>query len=170
MAFADPEKKRAYDRSRLTLPGVKEKRKATFKIWAEKNREHLLAKEAERRVKKRAMVLVATVRTRAKKRGLDFDLDVYTQEIQKRIDAGVCELTGCAFDLSPGRKFNSPSIDRRNPSLGYTYDNIRIVLNLANAALGDWGDDVLREVMTKWLSDGTAMQSLPRSRKPSSKA
>lgn len=104
-----------------------------------------------RKLEKRAQCLVGTVRTRCRKRGLEFDLGAHVAEIQRRIDAGVCELTGVPFDLSPGRKFSSPRIDRIDPRKGYTYDNIRIVLNLVNAALGDWGEVTLREVMQKWL-------------------
>lgn len=108
--------------------------------------------EAKRRLEKRAMCLIATTRTRARKRGLDFDLHSHVAELQARIDMGVCELTGEPFDLSPGRKFNSPSLDRIDPRCGYTYDNVRVVLNLVNAALGDWGGDTLRAVMLRWLS------------------
>ena len=98
------------------------------------------------------MCLVATIKHRAKKRKLEFDLDQHISEIQSRIDLGVCEITGSPFDLSPGRKYNSPSIDRIDSNRGYTYDNIRVVLNLVNAALGDWGEHILRSVMSKWLT------------------
>lgn len=54
--------------------------------------------------------------------------------------------------MSPGRKFNSPSLDRIDPSGGYTYDNVRVVLHLVNQALGDWGVETLSTVMRRWLS------------------
>lgn len=133
----------------------------TQQIWRMKNRLHVLAKEAERRKFKRGLCLIATTRTRAKKRKMDFDLHLHAEAIQKRIDAGVCETTGVSFDLSPGRKFNSPSIDRINSAKGYTYDNIRIVLNLVNAALGDWGEEVLRAVMAKWLAGRSSKAKKP---------
>lgn len=144
--------KRVRDREYASRPEVKARRQKVYAAWSAANRDRLLAKEADRRLAKRGSVLVATVRTRARKRNLAFDLDAHVADIQARIDRGVCELTGAPFDLSPGRKFNSPSIDRINSSLGYTYDNIRIVLNLVNAALGDWGEDTLRQVMTEWLA------------------
>lgn len=152
MPYADAEAKRAYQRKYTGRDDVKARRRETFREWAEKNREKRLANEARRRLEKRAMVLVATVRTRARKRGLDFDLDQHIAEIQRRIDLGVCEVTGQPFDLSPGRSFNSPSIDRIYCSKGYTHENTRIVLNLVNAALGDWGEETLRKVMSEWLS------------------
>jgi hypothetical protein len=149
--FKSIEAKRKYQNTRNAEPEVKARRKETFSKWAGKNKEARAAYEAKRRLERRASVMVATARTRARKRGLAFDLEKYVPIIQERIDAGACEITGISFDLSPGRKFNSPSIDRIDPHRGYTYDNIRLVLNLVNAALGDWGEQTLREVMGTWL-------------------
>lgn len=151
MPFKSDDAKREYQNAYNARPEVKAKRKEAFAKWAEKNKDVRAAAEAKRRLERRASVLVATVRTRARNRGLDFDLDGHVSAIQERIDAGVCEITGYPFDLSPGRKFSSPSIDRINPARGYTYDNIRIVLNLVNAAMGDWGEETLRQVMEAWL-------------------
>lgn len=151
MPFDSIEKKREYNRTYRGRPQIALSRKEYQRRWSEDNADHLKAKEAERRLTKRAMCLVATARTRAKKKGLAFDLDQFIPELQTRIDIGKCEVTGVLFDLSPGRKFNSPSLDRIDPSKGYTYENTRIVLNLVNAALGDWGEAVLRDVMTDWL-------------------
>lgn len=143
--------RKAYNKEYSERPGVKEKKRENFKRYAAENQPRLRHREAERRLNKRAMVMVASTRTRARKRGFDFDLDQYIPELQSRVDAGFCEVTGQPFDLSSGRKFNSPSFDRVDCSRGYTYDNVRVVLNLVNVALGDWGEDVLRSVMTKWL-------------------
>lgn len=151
MPWRDNDQKRAYDREFARRPETRERRRETHKIWLDNNRERKIANEARRRMEKRAQVLVATTRTRARLRGLEFDLDQHVAEIQRRIDAGSCEVSGWPFDLGPGRTFDSPSIDRIDPRQGYTIGNIRIVLNLVNAALGDWGEAILREVMTKWL-------------------
>lgn len=156
MPFDSIEKKKEYQKFYNSLPEVSEKKRENFKKWRDDNADHLKAKEAERRLTKRAMCLVATARTRARSKGLIFDLDQFIPELQTRIDLGKCEVTGAVFDLSPGRKFNSPSLDRIDSSKGYTYENTRIVLNLVNAALGDWGENVLRDVMTAWLD--TAMR------------
>lgn len=151
MPSKDKAKRRQQYLRQINRPGVREKRRETTKAWATANRDHLRAREAVRRLEKRALCLIATARTRARKRGLDFDLHDHVAAIQAKIDRGVCEVTGEPFDLSPGRKFNSPSLDRIDPTRGYTIDNVRVVLNLVNAALGDWGEGVLREVMTRWL-------------------
>lgn len=144
--------RREYAAEYVRRPEVAARRKANFQRWKAEHREHLRQREAVRKLEKRAQCLVGTVRTRCHRRNLEFDLDPYIAEIQKRIDRGLCEVTGVPFDLSPGRKFNSPSIDRIDPRKGYVYSNIRIVLNLVNAALGDWGEATLREVMTVWLA------------------
>lgn len=160
MVWADLEKKRAYERAYVAKPEVKARRSAINKAWKQANQEKVLAREAKRRLEKRAVVLVATTRTRARNRGLEFDLDQHITEIQQRIDAGRCEVTGEPFDLSPGRKFSSPSIDRLDCKRGYTYDNIRIVINLANAAMGDWGEKTLREVVVRWFLSSNAINAV----------
>lgn len=152
MPYKDLEKKRLKQREYCARPEVKAARKSTHAKWLDENRDRKLASEATRRLDRRASVLVATVRTRARKRGLEFNLDQFLPELQARIDLGLCEVTGEPFDLSPGRKFSSPSLDRIDPKKGYTFENTRIVLNLVNAAMGDWGEEVLAEVMTRWLA------------------
>jgi len=151
MPYADLARRREHDAEYNHRPHVKARRQATFARYAAANRDKLAAAGAERRLTQRALCLIATTRTRARKRGLAFDLELHAAELQARIDTGVCELTGEPFDLSPGRKFNSPSLDRIDPKRGYTYDNVRIVLNLVNAALGDWGVTTLATVMRRWL-------------------
>lgn len=127
------------------------------------NKVRRAAGEARRRLEKRAQCLVANARTRARKRGLYFDLDGAVEHIQARIDRGCCEMTGTPFDLSPGRKFNSPSIDRIDPKQGYTLSNIRIVCHAMNAAMGDWGEGPVWVMFENWK----ATPSRPRSRKRS---
>ena len=166
--YSDPDKKRAYQKAYSKQPHVMEARRENFRKWAEDNRDHLKARAAERRLTKRALCLIATTRTRARKRKLAFDLARHAGKIQARIDRGVCEVTGVPFDLSPGRKFNSPSLDRIDPKAGYTYGNVRVVLNLVNAALGDWGEKTLRGVMAFWLQStrGSRRNSSAQATKP----
>jgi hypothetical protein len=149
--YADPARRRQHEAEYNQRPHVRARRQAGFARYAAANRERLAEAGAEFRLRRRASCLIATTRTRARKRGLAFDLDQHRADIQARIDRGACELTGEPFDLSPGRKFNSPSLDRINPARGYTHDNVRVVLNLVNAALGDWGEATLADVMRRWL-------------------
>ena len=158
-------RKKEYQVEYCARPEIAERRRANFKRWKESNQPHVSAQAAKRRLEKRAMILVANARDRARKRKLPFDLDAHIPEIQARLDLGVCEMTGEPFDFTPGRKFNSPSIDRVVPSAGYIYGNIRVVLYLMNCAMGNWGEEALLRVAGKW----TAMQSVSRRRKRSLK-
>ena len=82
---------------------------------------------------------------------IEFSLDAGdVARIQSKIDAGFCELTGVEFNTRDRRKFNSPSIDRIDSSRGYTPDNIRIVCFAINAAMCDWGADVIWSVFESW--------------------
>jgi hypothetical protein len=82
-----------------------------------------------------------------------FDLTQHLEAIQLRIDKGRCELTGLPLRLTHGLTWDSPSLDRVDPTQGYLYSNIRIVCHAANSALGNWGESVLMQ-----LSKGMAAQ------------
>jgi len=103
----------------------------------------------------RASNLVCKARIRARKWDLPFDLHHHIDDLQQRINKGSCELTGYPLDLGPAkgrtRIYNAPSIDRIVPEKGYVYDNVRVVCFAANAAMGDWGEDKIRDIMRHWL-------------------
>jgi hypothetical protein len=166
--FDSKSKKAQYAKDYTARPEIAERRRKNFAVWREQNKERITALDAKRRLEKRAQILVANARCRARAIDVAFDLDKHTPEIQQRLDLGVCELTGEPFDFSPGRTFASPSIDRIDPAKGYTYSNIRVVLFMVNTALGNWGEDVLRRVMTRWI-ERTATASLQARRRGSSK-
>jgi hypothetical protein len=116
-------------------------------------REHFKCPDNRQRrsVGSKPHMLICGARKRALPKGLPFDLDQHKPEITARVRAGHCEMTGLPFDMGMGRTFDSPSIDRIEPTLGYVYSNIRIILWGMNAALGTWGEDVLRERMKLWI-------------------
>lgn len=69
------------------------------------------------------------------------------------MDAGFCEMTGLPFNQGDEKRaWNSPTIDRIKPELGYVIGNVRVICWCLNAALGDWGEDETRKVMTAWLT------------------
>lgn len=109
----------------------------------------LESKQSTIRFPEKAMVGAA--KHRAKKAWLPFDLDAYRSEIRARIEAGVCELTGLPFAIGGDRDWNSPSIDRIEPELGYVYSNVRIILWSLNSAFGYWGEDQFEIVARAWL-------------------
>lgn len=84
---------------------------------------------------------------RAKASGVPYEMQGMNGNIQDRINAGRCELSGILFDLESVKAWNIPSIDRIEPALGYTPDNIRIVCFALNTAMGDWGFDKLAEIV-----------------------
>ena len=89
----------------------------------------------------RARVLVNAARSRARQASIPFDLDEYIPALQKRIDRGICELTGLPLNVRDGRTWDSPSLDRIVPALGYTIDNVRVILFAANVMMNTWGPD-----------------------------
>lgn len=65
-----------------------------------------------------------------------------------------CSVTGVKYDLrqlnkNHGRPF-APSIDRINPSFGYTTDNVRLVCVAANYAMNQWGQSVLDIMLSSY--------------------
>jgi hypothetical protein len=102
--------------------------------------------------------LLHSARTRAKTKGLDYNLTLEwlldTYEKQNH----VCLLTGLPFDfshnLSLARSFApfSPSLDRIDPKKGYTIDNVRLVVTAINLALNNFGEDTFTKVAQAYLN------------------
>jgi len=99
----------------------------------------------------RAAVIILNMRRRSAKLGIPFDLDGHKDELQKRIEANTCEITGIPLCRGEGkREFNSMSIDRIVPAKGYVYSNIRVIAWAANSALGNWGEDSISAMICAW--------------------
>jgi hypothetical protein len=93
-------------------------------------------------VDRRAYVVWKRAKDRAKKRGLVFELT--KDSVAKQLVLGYCSATNLQFDFSFNEtKLNpcSPSLDRINPSLGYTIQNTRMVCWIFNRAKGDGSDE-----------------------------
>lgn len=97
---------------------------------------------------------IRSSRARARKSKLPFELD-YDWAIQK-IEANNfrCELTGLSF-MSDADGFNrvnpyAPSFDRIDPSLGYTKENVRIVIFAINVMLLDWGTELFEKIIRSY--------------------
>lgn len=95
-------------------------------------------------------------------RGLDFDLDI--DWLYARIIKG-CELTKLPFNIDNRKAMpTSPSIDRINPSKGYTKDNCRLILNGLNCLKGA-GDDstmyAIAQALTENAPDVYVIKSEP---------
>lgn len=91
--------------------------------------------------------LYTQTKWRAHARGTEFLLtkDEWVARVTDR-----CELTGIPFEIgtrtSAAKHYKrpyAPSIDRRDNSLGYTAENIRVVCTCVNLAMNVWGEEVL---------------------------
>lgn len=96
-----------------------------------------------------------SARTRARQKGLHFDLTKDWLLGQAAAQRFQCALTGLAFHL-PHRgtaRVNpfTPSIDRINCHEGYTTDNSRLVIYAVNVMLMDWGEEVFAKVARRYL-------------------
>lgn len=158
MPYRDKNAEREYKRKQMARRRKEdpERFKETLRRSYAKHRERRLADNKAWRhglpERNRASYLVSGAKKRAAAKGIEFDL-TFEWAIEK-INAGVCEVTGLPFSLSPPgghaeRSPWSPSVDKIDPSKGYTRDNCRVVVWIYNAAKSEFSDsDVLRMAMS----------------------
>jgi DNA-directed RNA polymerase subunit RPC12/RpoP len=115
---------------------------------AEKFRDNVCKKCSSKMIDEYRHTKVGKVRTtlrhlksRAKLAGREYDLtEQWTLDRLEQIE-WTCEVTGIKFDLySPGqgnKNRYSMSVDRIDPSLGYTRDNVQFLITWANRAKSD---------------------------------
>ena len=146
-----------YKRSREYHRLNRAKRNEAARIARAKHPEKDAAYQRRYRERFAWRTLVMHARKRAAKFGWSYDLDKHLPKIQKRVAAMTCEMTGTQLVNGSGcggpgkRYFNTISLDRIDPSKGYIYSNIRIVCWAMNAAMGTWGESVLKSVVTEWM-------------------
>lgn len=97
------------------------------------NKEKVLQKAREYRQKKREYFLWQTIKHRCKKDGTEFTLSVNDIVVPEFCPALGIRLV---FGDDSGRDC-SPSVDRINPKLGYTPNNIQIISKRANTIKSD---------------------------------
>jgi len=111
------------------------------------------------------------IRTQRRARKCHFDIDVDLEFLRHLWleQEGRCAVSGIVFsDELHERSFVKrpfePSLDRIDSAKGYTTENVRLVVVIANFAMGQWGEDVLRrlahgvveterKVHAKWFRD-----------------
>lgn len=141
-------------RARLADTDACKRDSETKKNYYRRNKEkwsayHATAKEKTRTDPwARASRLLTWVRTRAAKTGKEFDLDV--EWIAERMGAGICEASGIALELQLAKIGRihpwGPSVDRIDPSKGYTKDNCQIVCWAYNMAKSDWDHETVKRL------------------------
>lgn len=146
MPYDSIEKRRAHMAAYVKRPEVAVRRKIAMKQWTLDHRDVLRQREAVRQLTQRGEGMVSHARIRAARKQVPFNLN--TADIQARIDAGHCEMTGVVFNMTPGGPhWNSPSIDRIKPALGYVASNVRIICHAMNCAMNRWGEEAIREML-----------------------
>lgn len=103
-------------------------------------------------------VLLNYARDRARRGGLSFDLD--REFVAEKLARGKCEMSGLAIErMAPGSHRThpyAPSLDRKDPALGYVKSNVRLVCFAVNRARSDWGDEVLLTIASGLVKHITA--------------
>lgn len=144
---------------------TKEKQVEAAKRWYEKNRDKVLAarraayKENPNPRKQhnidyaqsnREKYIHTQLRNRAKRRGLEFDLDV-----EDIVLPDLCPVLGVAMSLGTGsgkRSWQSYSVDRIDPTKGYVKGNIQIMCMRANVMKNDASVEEL-QAFAAWVRD-----------------
>ena len=104
---------------------------------------------------------LAKVRYRCKKKGVEYALDdpEVSADLRAKFERGVCEMSGVRLKMNGGKlAWNSPSLDRKDPSKGYVPGNVRIIAYALNSALGNWGPEKLGIIVHGWLAQDTEMK------------
>jgi hypothetical protein len=121
---------------------ISDYQKTYLEKWREENRNHI--KEYYENNKDRSTL--DSIRTRAKRSGLPFDIDL--EDIN---NYDICPVFG--FKLERGslsEKRKSPSVDRIVPSRGYVKGNIQIISDKANSMKQGATPEELR-MFAKWV-------------------
>jgi hypothetical protein len=102
-----------------------------------------------------AQRLCAGAKWRAKKEGILFDL---TSEGLQQLwpSGGCCPILGEPFELRKGNKLKgplplSPTLDRINPTKGYTMGNVAIISARANTLKNDCTDPAIFRRLADWM-------------------
>ena len=111
-------------------------------------------KNAEDDNKAFSVRLLAGARSRAKRSGLEFDLDI--EWLNEKLSRGICEITNIKFDFikkEGDRRPFVPSLDRRDSSKGYTKENTDVVIWWYNMAKGDLPEEAVKSIILKVSSN-----------------
>jgi hypothetical protein len=135
---------------------INERRRELYEQYnAQRRKEKTERLRLERPMRERAQLIRVGMRERSRERGLEFDADILTVDyiIEWLKNTPLCPCCGTEIDYgfkAGNRKNNSPSIDRFDPSRGYTVDNISILCWRCNNLKRDATADEL-EVIIRWM-------------------
>lgn len=118
--------------------------------YKEKHPEKVRAQGVRQYASRRAAALIGAAKSRARKKGLPFNLSEHVAFYHALVEAGVCQLTGLPLSKQHGSPF-APSLDRIKPELGYVHGNVRVVLFAINMALGEWGETAYAKIAKAYV-------------------
>jgi hypothetical protein len=116
---------RYYEENKETVKEYKKK-------YSDENREYLRQRDKAyyRRKGKHEVRMLGAARDRAKRFGLDFNITVEDIHVPE-----FCPLLGIPLTIADGKrhvKFNSPRLDRIDPTKGYVKGNVWVISHRAN--------------------------------------
>ena len=140
---------------------VKENAAKTTLAYRQNNKESISEYRKKKYIEKdsttiigRAYTLFTHARGRASQKGLEFDLD--REWIEGILEDGVCQVTGIPFVIDTNdcefvverdvhtRSPFTPSIDKIDPTKGYTKDNCQIVVYMYNTCKNTFSDEAVK--------------------------
>lgn len=96
--------------------------------------------------------ILRDIRARCKRSGLPFDLQPSDIAVPDR-----CPITGEPFVFGHVGHPQSPSVDRRDPALGYICGNVAVISRRANTIKSDCVDPQVFRRLADWLEAGNAL-------------
>lgn len=135
MPHKDPEAAKLYFREyrRKWAAANPEKARAASKRWFDKNREKVNEYQRNWRSKRTEGYLLSTARRRAKKRGIKF-----TITLKDIVIPALCPVLGVPLERSgPLWGDNTPTLDRRDSTMGYVPGNVFVISRRANVLKSD---------------------------------
>ena len=163
-AFYAANKSRVIDGAKARRNANREKVRAYWVGHREANGEAMRAHETARRANRLATVEGRATRilsrSKCQARAAKVDHDLTLEWIERRLRAGVCEVTGLPFTFSPVRGESgsrthpfSPSLDRIKQGGPYSEENTRMVVFIYNVARSDFSDNELM-ILARALTSG----------------
>lgn len=134
----------------------KERLKQSNKNWRKDNKIHYNNHQYNNyaTTKGRIQYLIKSARRRAKKKNIEFDIDIEWLTSQFENQNNRCALTNIEFYIPTERNIKnpfSPSLDRIDPTKGYVKNNVRVVCYIVNCALHNFGEEVFNYISNQYL-------------------